>query len=84
VNEDDGIKSSDYRKYISSLYFVMTTLSTCGFGDISGTSTENFDGWIYEEDNNGKDVSNRNYYLFRDKNSLGGIKEMTSLKSCET
>lgn len=42
VNEDGGEKMSDWRKYIASIYFVMTTLSTCGFGDISGTSNRNY------------------------------------------
>jgi len=33
------------KQYITSFYFVTTTLSTCGFGDISATThdrTENF------------------------------------------
>lgn len=34
-----GYNKSDYSTiYIVSLYFVTTTLSTCGFGDISATS----------------------------------------------
>ena len=40
AGEDEKIgKMSSYRIYIASLYFVMTTLSTCGFGDICGVSS---------------------------------------------
>ena len=45
MNEDNGAEISNWRKYIASLYFVMTTLSTCGFGDISATSSENYNDW---------------------------------------
>jgi hypothetical protein len=33
-----GISNDDFKEqYIVALYFVTTTLSTCGFGDISAT-----------------------------------------------
>jgi hypothetical protein len=33
-----GVLEEDYKQqYIIALYFVTTTLSTCGFGDISAT-----------------------------------------------
>lgn len=33
-----GVDGEDFqRKYVVALYFVTTTLSTCGFGDISAT-----------------------------------------------
>jgi hypothetical protein len=34
-----GVDENDYiEQYIIALYFVTTTLSTCGFGDISATN----------------------------------------------
>lgn len=36
-----GVKREDHRmQYIIALYFVTTTLSTCGFGDISATKRD--------------------------------------------
>jgi len=34
------LKEQHNRQYITALYFVTTTLSTCGFGDISATKRD--------------------------------------------
>lgn len=39
-----GVSESDnVAKYVTSLYFVTTTLSTCGFGDLTPTSGDTFE-----------------------------------------
>jgi len=45
VSDDNWIHSGDYQKltnsqlYITSFYFTITTMTTVGYGDISGTNT---------------------------------------------
>ena len=42
-----GIHANDFTKqYVAALYFVTTTLTTCGFGDIAATQGDNVEALV--------------------------------------